>query len=148
VNGMSIRTVLAMSVLLAGAACSADPDPTDPFDDVGIGDARPMPPNGPVSSGPPFGPSSAAIEHGIPYTFNLGHCGLQSPVDVDGGFWDPIEGVTPAGQPLDLGTDAEMINATAGVIVVIDDEARFRTASGSVIRFARHEGDMEFPACM
>jgi hypothetical protein len=108
----------------------------------------PMPPNGPVPSGPPFGPSSAAIEDGIPYSFNLGHCGLDSPVDVDGSFWDAIDGVTPAGRPLDLRTDNEMINATAGVIVVIDDEARFRTASGSVIRFARHEGDKEFPACM
>ena len=40
-----------------------------------------------------------------------------------------------------------MINATAGVIVVIGDEARFRTESGSVIRFARHDGEKEFPGC-
>ena len=48
----------------------------------------------------------------------------------------------------DLESDAEMINATSGVIVVIGDEARFLTGTGSVIRFARHEGDKEFPACM
>jgi len=146
VNGRPIRAVLALTLLLASAACSGEPEVTDPFDDIGIGDARPMPANEEVRL--PFGPSSPAIEHGIPYIFNLGHCGLQSPVDVDGSYWDPVDGVTPDGQPIDLGTDTEMINATAGVIVVIDDEARFRTASGSVIRFARHGGDKEFPACM
>ena len=145
---LSVRTMLGLTILLAGAACSADPEVPDPFDDVEVGDARPMPPNEEVLSVFPSGPSSAAIEDGIPYTFNLGHCGLGSPVDVDGSFWDPIDGVSPNGQPLDLGADNEMINATAGVIVVIDDEARFRTETGSVIRFARHRGDKEFPACM
>ena len=145
---LSVRTMLGLTILLAGAACSADPEVTDPFDDIESGHARPMPPNEEVLSLFPNGPFSAAIEDGIPYTFNLGHCGLGSPVDVDRSFWDPIDGVTPNGQPLDLETDNEMINATAGVIVVIDDEARFRTASGSVVRFARHAGDKEFPACM
>lgn len=145
--GLSIRTGLALTVLLTSAACSADPEVNDPFEDVEIGDARRMPANEELSLFP-NGPFSAAIGDGIPYAFNLGHCGLQSPVDVDRSFWDPIDGVTPTGQPLDLETDNEMINATAGVIVVIDDEARFRTASGSVVRFARHSGDKEFPACM
>ena len=40
-----------------------------------------------------------------------------------------------------------MINATAGAIVVIGPEARFRTDSGSVIRFERHAGEKEFPGC-
>ena len=40
-----------------------------------------------------------------------------------------------------------MINATGGVIVVIGDEMRFRTDSGSVVRFERHAGEKEFPGC-
>ena len=144
---LPIRMALGLTILLASTACSADPEVTDPFDDVEIGDARPMPANEELALFP-NGPFSAAVEDGIPYTFNLGHCGLQSPVDVDRSFWDPIDGVKPNGQPLDLGMDNEMINATAGVIVVIGDEARFRTASGSVVRLARHAGDKEFPACM
>ena len=69
-------------------------------------------------------------------------------MDVDGSFWDAIDGVSSDGLRVDLESDAEMINATSGVIVVIGDEARFLTDTGSVIRFARHEGDKEFPACM
>jgi hypothetical protein len=100
-----------------------------------------------TAGGVVFDPLSVALEDGIPYSFNLGHCGLHSPVDVDGSFWDPINGVMATGQPLDLQNDTEMINATAGVIVVIGDEARFRTETGSIVRFARHEGDKEFPGC-
>ncbi len=113
-----------------------------------------MPPGAPFEVGriepngdTTFKPVSAGIEEGVPYRFNLGHCGLHSPIDVDGSFWDELDGVTPAGQRLDLERDTEMINATGGVIVVIGDEARFRTESGSIIRFARHEGDKGFPGC-
>lgn len=92
-------------------------------------------------------PSSVPIEHGVAYEFNLGHCGLRSPVDVDGSFWDAVDGMASDGGPLDLDADAEMINATPGVIAVRGDEARFRTESGSVVRFERHAGDQEFPGC-
>ena len=91
--------------------------------------------------------SSAPIEHAAPYRFSLGHCGLASPVDLDGSFWDAIDGLTAAGRPLDLESDPEMINATGGVIAIIGDEARFQTESGSVVRFARHAGEKEFPGC-
>ena len=72
--------------------------------------AREMPPaDGPLDSlgsGPNGGvilaPGSAAIASGTAYRFSLGHCGLLSPVDVDGGFWDAIDGVTAGGDPLDL----------------------------------------------
>ena len=100
-------------------------------------------PNG----GTVFEPLSDAIEKGAPYRFSLGHCGLSSPIDVDGSFWDPIDGVSASGAELDLANDAEMINATSGVILVIGDEMRFRTASGSVVRFRRHDGAKEFAAC-
>ena len=155
------RVLFAVVVLLASAACAGDVDRTDPplssdpFEDVPTGDAREIPPGGPPgesrigpTGGLTFDPTSARLEHGVPYRFSLQHCGLHSPVDVDGSFWDAIDGVTPNGRRIDLESDGEMINSTPGVIVVIGDEARFLTESGSVIRFARHEGDKEFPGCM
>ena len=142
---------------LALAACAADDVPTDPpsaFDEVRVEDARELPPPAPFVEGRPgasggtaFDPLSAELEPAVPYHFSLGHCGLHSPVDLDGSFWDPIDGITAAGRPLDLENDGEMINATPGVVVVIGDEARGRTESGSVVRFARHQGEKEFPAC-
>ena len=100
-----------------------------------------------VNGGTVFRPSSVPIEHGVPYRFSLGHCGLLSPVDVDGSFWDALDGMTAGGAPLDLEGDAEMNHATDGVFAVIGDEARFRSASGAVVRFERHPGDKEFVAC-
>ena len=87
------------------------------------------------------------IATGAPYRFSLGHCGLASPVDLDGSFWVALDGMTAAGAPLDLASDSEMINATTGTVIVIDDEARFRTDTGAIIRFARHDGELEFPGC-
>jgi hypothetical protein len=142
---------------MALASCAADAVPSDSpsaFDNVRVEDARELPPSAPFVEGRPgaaggtvFDPLSAELEPAVPYRFSLGHCGLHSPVDLDGSFWDPIDGVTADGQRLDLESDGEMINATAGVVVVIGDEARFRTESGSVVRFARHEGEKEFPGC-
>jgi hypothetical protein len=152
-----LRPGLAILMLAACASCATDPAPIESslsFDDVAVGGAREMPPGGPFPEGRigPNGetilqPASAEIEDGVAYRFSLGHCGLLSPVDIDGSFWDELDGTTANGQPLDLGADSEMINATAGVVVVIGDEARFRTESGSIIRFARHEGDKGFPGC-
>ena len=157
----SFGPILALIVLLASTACAPGGDPTDSapesirFEDIPIDEATEMPAGGPFEEGrigpnglTIFDPSSAPLEEAIVYRFSLGHCGLHSPVDVDGSFWDAIEGIGPNGRPLDLETDGEMINATSGVIVVIGDEARFRTDTGSVIRFARHEGEKEFPGCM
>ena len=54
------------------------------------------------------------IRDGVAYTFSLGHCGLHSPVDVDGSYWDELDGVATNGARIDLDTDGEMINATIG----------------------------------
>ncbi len=150
-----IGVALLVTVLAAG--CGAAPRPSTTglrFEEVSAADAREMPPAVGQREGRP-GPdggtilvaTSALIDAGVPYRFSLGHCGLFSPVDVDGAFWDAIDGVSSSGGAVDLDSDGEMINATPGVIVVIGDEARFRTESGSVIRFRRHDGEKEFPGC-
>lgn len=152
------RAGIVCGMLLAlGSACAentgSDATP-DAFAAVSADEARPMPPGDPFvegrlgpAGGTIFAPTSARLEHGVPYAFNLGHCGLGSPVDADGSFWDVVDGIDPAGRPLDLVGDNEMINQTSGVIVVIGDEARFRTETGSLIRFGRHAGEKEFSGC-
>jgi hypothetical protein len=146
------RSALVL-VALVLAACTAD-GVLSRFDDVSMTNPRELPVSlgsregrpGPAG-GTVFDPLSDAIEEAVPYRFSLGHCGLHSPIDVDGSFWDPVDGVTATGAELDLAGDGEMINSTQGIIVVIGDEARFRTGSGSVVRFARHAGETEFPGC-
>ena len=49
-----------------------------------------------------FDPISAPLDDAVAYRFGLGHCGLLSPVDVDGSFWDPIDGTPPSAAALDL----------------------------------------------
>lgn len=150
----SAALLLAATAL---AACSAEAigvAASSGFEEVSTADPRDLPLSFEAHEGRPgpnggtmLDPISAPLDDGVAYLFNLGHCGLLSPVDLDGSFWSPLDGTTAAGAPLDLNADAEMINATAGVAVVIGDEARFRTAFGSVVRFARHEGEKEFPGC-
>jgi len=146
-----VAAILAATTVLA--ACGGE-EALAGFDQVSMANPRDLPislgsregepgPNG----GTVFEPISDTVEKGAPYRYSLGHCGLLSPVDIDGSFWDPIDGVSASGAELDLATDPEMINATSGLIVVIGDEMRLRTASGSVVRFTRHEGAKEFPGC-
>jgi hypothetical protein len=147
---------VVVGVLLG--ACSADAVPTETasgFAGIPTSNPRDLPlifesreegrpgPNG----GTVFDPISAPLDDAVVYRYGLGHCGLHSPVDVDGSFWDLVDGTTASGAALDLAGDAEMINATQGAIVVIRDEMRFRTATGSVVRFERHQGEKEFPGC-
>jgi hypothetical protein len=130
--------LIAVGLALMLTACATDSGATaspDPFDGISAADPLELP-----------GPGR--LEHGVAYRFTLGHCGLHSPIDVDGSYWDEIDGQDRAGAPLDLENDGEMINATSGAIVVIGDEMRFRTDGGSVVRFSRHDGDKDFPPCL
>jgi hypothetical protein len=146
--------ILAAAVLAACAAESAPADPSSAFAGVSTSNPRDLPTNFASREGRPgpnggivFDAISEPIEEGVAYRFGLGHCGLHSPLDLDGSFWDPMDGTTAEGVPIDLAADGEMINATRGAVVVIGDEMRFRTSSGSVVRFVRHDGEKEFPGC-
>jgi hypothetical protein len=145
---------LLVASALVACASMPSPDASSPFDLVPTENPADLPLNFEAREGRPgpnggtlFDPISAPLDEGVAYLFNLGHCGLRSPVDLDGAFWDPLDGATATGAELDLASDGEMINATSGVVVVIGDEARFRTAMGSVVRFERHDGEKEFPGC-
>lgn len=136
---MRIGAVL-VTLLIAGCAVVSGPAAELPT--IGPYVGRPGPDGGTV-----LAPASARVSHGVAYAFSLGHCGLLSPVDVDGAFWDAVDGTDANGRPLDLATDGEMINATPGSIVIDRDKLTFRTESASVVRFTRHAGEKEFPGC-
>ena len=146
--------VIIVAVLAACSDVSAPAATPDPFARLALQHALVLPAmdGWETRPGPADGftivAASLPIREATPYEFTLGHCGLQSPVDVGGSLWDPIDGQDADGRALDLATDGEMINATAGVIVVIGDQLRFRTDSGSVVRFARHVADeTTYPLC-
>ena len=148
------HAALVLLVAVAGTACASNGTGPLSFEDVSTAGAGEMPPSGPFAEGRSgddggtiLAPVSASIAPATAYRFSLGHCGLASPIDVDGSFWDPVEGVTAGGGPLDLQGASEMINATSGFFVIIGDDARFRTESGSVLSLERHDGEKEFPGC-
>jgi hypothetical protein len=154
---MRRRAALAVALGVALAARSGEASSTPgvaSFETVSTEGASDLPKGGVFAEGRPgeaggtvLAPVSAPIEPATAYRFSLGHCGLHSPIDVDGSFWDPVDGLTAGGAPLDLEADPEMINASAGFFVVIGDDARFRTEAGSVVRLGRQDGPQEFPGC-
>ena len=147
--------LLAVHAIIAGCSVGGP----QPSSDLVItflppAQARDLPADRPFAEGRPgengetiLRPVSVGVDDGASYRFSLGHCGLLSPVDVDGAFWDPVDAVDGAGRVIDLRTDDEMINQTAGVIIVIGDEALFRTEGGATVRFDRHAGEKAFPGC-
>jgi hypothetical protein len=154
---IDLRSSVALALaglLLAACASASTPGPTVTVEWPLDGAGREMPPVGERPNGVPgpgggtiLRPVSAPIASGMAYRFTLGHCGLLSPIDVDGSFWDPVEGVSALGAPIELESDPEMINATGGTLAVFSDEMRFHTDGGSIVRFTRHDGAKEFPGC-
>jgi hypothetical protein len=92
------------------------------------------------------------LEIGEPIEHSLGHCGLWSPVDLDGSLWQPVGGTKPDGSAIVEGDDAaigELINATPGVFVIVaEDRAHFTTATGSILEFLRAPGALSYPLCV
>jgi hypothetical protein len=86
---------------------------------------------------------------GVLFPLALGHCGLGSPVDVDGSLWEPIGANDARGGPVDTEDEiGELINPTGGEAVVVGrDRLDFRTPLGTVIVFGRHEGRRSYPVC-
>lgn len=68
---------LAVSVI----GCSADGAPSGPDPFVGISADDPL-----------ELPVAGSVEHGVAYRFALGHCGLLSTIQVDGSYWDEVDG--------------------------------------------------------
>ena len=84
----------------------------------------------------PISPKGAAID--VSYAYDMPHCGLGSPIDVDGSFWDaavlPLDPVQFDGRP-------------GGFRLTSPTEAVFRALDGSELRLVRHTGAKEFLLC-
>jgi hypothetical protein len=111
-------------------------------------DVTAIPPDVPTVSISPA--SEPGLVVGTPIQMSLGHCGLWSPVDLDGSLWQAVGGSDAAGGPID-GDDeiGELINATPGSFVLLTTAtAELHTTGGLVLAFVRAPGALDFPLCM
>ncbi|MBA2382376.1 MAG: hypothetical protein H0V73_09730 [Chloroflexi bacterium] len=84
----------------------------------------------------PVSPKGAVV--GVGYGYDMPHCGINSPIDIDGSFWDAI------GEP---STSVDFDGATGLFQLVSPSEARFLPPTGRALRLARHSGAKEFGIC-
>lgn len=84
----------------------------------------------------PISPTGAAI--GVAYHYVMPHCGILSPIDVDGSFWDPV----------DAGSASTTFDDQAGLFRLDSaNDATFTATDGSAVHLTRHSGSEEFPYC-
>jgi hypothetical protein len=84
----------------------------------------------------PISPTGAQI--GVEYGYEMPHCGVRSPIDVDGSFWDPVD-VLP---------DPVVFDGQLGTFTLVSiTEATFSATSGGVLHLVRHAGAKEFFYC-
>ncbi len=94
--------------------------------------------------------SEAGWAVGVAQPYSLGHCGILSPVDLDGSLWEPLGGTDAAGGPIDRDREVgELINATSGTLeLTTQDSAVFLSDSGQRLYFGRAAGALDYFLCM
>jgi hypothetical protein len=84
----------------------------------------------------PISPSEASI--GVTYGYDMPHCGIHSPIDVDDSYWDAIG----------ISQDSVDFDGQPGTFRLVSaNTAEFTRADGHVINLVRHEGSKEFRLC-
>jgi hypothetical protein len=84
----------------------------------------------------PISPRGAQV--GVDYLYDMPHCGIQSPIDVDGSFWDAV----------DVAPDSVDFDGQPGTFrLETSSDAVFTTSTGLVLRLVRHTGTKAFPGC-
>ena len=83
--------------------------------------------------------SVRGAEPGHPYAFDMPHCGILSPIDIDGSFWDAV----------DVREDPVTFDGQIGTFVLVDNgHATFTTKDRlHKVSLVRHEGPKEFRLC-
>lgn len=146
---------VAVSLAATGVAASGEPEATllpsavaidavesFPLPDL-VGDTSDLPT---VSLGPESEPGWTV---GETRPFEFGHCGILSPIDVDGSLWQPVSGADGEGGPIGDEDTGELVNATAGELILsAADTAEFVSASGLSVRFERAPGAVDYFLCM
>ena len=139
---MRAAVAIVSAVLIAG--CSLLPGPTA----VVWGDHVPDPPPEAIANQPivargansitlqPISPRGATV--GIAYAYDTPHCGINSPIDVDGSFWDAVG----------IAADSVDFDGARGTFrLVTDAEAVFTRSDGRLLHLVRHQGAKEFRLC-
>jgi hypothetical protein len=85
-------------------------------------------------------PASPPIAGGV-VALSLGHCGLNSGIDVDRSYWDPVGAI-------DM-NHSDAINAAEAVFTLSSPvTAQLVTDGGLVVFLRRHTGPKYLPGCM
>lgn len=88
------------------------------------------------------------LQIGVPITFPLAHCGLFSPVDVDGSLWDAKYGHDGHGGPISTDESGDLINEGRVTFRLRDrDVAEMTTRDGLVVTLWRHDGPRRYELC-
>lgn len=80
--------------------------------------------------------SERGLAVGVPVPFEMPHCGLHSPVDIDGSFWDPVDRPWP-----------QVDGRTGTFTLQPGGFAVFRTFGAGDLLLVRHAGDKAFQWC-
>jgi hypothetical protein len=84
----------------------------------------------------PISPIGAMV--GVGYGYDMPHCGINSPIDVDGSFWDAVA-VAP--NTVDFDGQRGTFRLTSPT------EATFTASTGRILRLVRRVGAKEFRFC-
>ena len=139
---MRAVAALAFALLVAGCSPLAVTSPVVWGSQVPTPDPSAAADQSVVARGPdsitlsPISPSGASI--GVSYGYTMPHCGIHSPIDVDGSYWDAI-GISP---------DSVDFDGRAGLFRLLsNDAADFTETDGRVLNLVRHVGSKEFRLC-
>lgn len=75
---------------------------------------------------------------GVDYAYDMPHCGINGPIDVDGSFWDAMN-IDPESVDFDGKTGTFRLTAAGS--------ARFTRMDGATLTLERHVGAKEFRIC-
>jgi hypothetical protein len=149
------RLVLFATLVILLAACGSTPAPSLSATQASIPtnaalvplpeglSGIPAPGNEFTAEVAPISPADE-LEIGLAVNYTIGHCGLGTPIDVDGSLWDPVGSAAV----LTEAQRGEMVNETSVVMVLIDDETlQMQTPSGALLTLTRHDGPRRYFLC-
>lgn len=140
-----LATILAILVIAAACTPVAYPTPAPVVWGVNVPEAAPeviasQPVLGRRDDGLtllPVSPTGAVV--GTSYSYAMPLCGIRSPIDVDGSFWDAI----------DLQENPVTFDGTNGTFrLTSHTTAEFTSPYGPVLHLIRHSGSKDFGFCM
>jgi hypothetical protein len=85
----------------------------------------------------PISPRGAVV--GIPYDYDMPHCGINGAIDVDGTYWDAVD-IAPDSVDFDGAVGTFRLRSAATAV--------FTGSDGRALELVRHEGVKQFPGCL